>query len=82
MLFTKEHFEVAVTWKFRQVKTSFSLSIYAFCVIYKVTCSCRGTCIGKILHNASVRSEEYNKPTTNLKSAKHLENNFIMYLIT
>ena len=39
--FTKDHFEVAIKWKTRQVKTLFPLkgkSIHPSCVIYKGTC--------------------------------------------
>ena len=39
--FTKDHFEVAIKWKTRQVKTLFPLkgkSIHPSCVIYRGTC--------------------------------------------
>ena len=39
--FTKDHFEVTIKWKTRQVKTLFPLkgkSIHPSCVIYKGTC--------------------------------------------
>ena len=58
--FTKDHFEVVIKWKTRQVETLFPLkdrSIHPFCVIYKGPCLCGKTYTGVTIRNASIRSE-------------------------
>ena len=76
-------FEVAITWKTRPVKTLFPLkdkSIHPSCGIYKGTCSCGESYIGKTIRNASIRWEEPNVPTNKSEPTKHLKTIFIMYL--
>ena len=60
--FIKDRFEVAIKWKSKQV------------LISKGTCSCGETCIGETIRNASIRWEEYSRPTENLEPAKHIFN--------
>ena len=45
-------------------------------MICKGTCLCGETYIEETIRNASIRWEEYNDPTKNLKPAKHLKKNF------
>ena len=74
-------FEVAITWKTRPVKTLFPLkdkSIHPSCVIYKGSCYCGETYIGKTIRNAEnpIRWEGPNLPTNKSEPTKHLKKNF------
>ena len=73
--FTKNDFDIAISWETRKIQTLFHLKdkkLYPACKIYYGVCECGEDYIGKTNRNTITRWSEHDNPTKDCEPARHL----------
>ena len=73
--FTKNNFDIAISWETRKIQTLFHLKakkLYPVCKIYYGVCKCGEDHRGKTKRNTITRWSEYENATKDSDPARHL----------
>ena len=74
--FTKNNFDIAISWETRKIQTLFHLkdkTLYPACKIYYGICECGKDYIGKTNRNTITRWSEHHNPTKDCEPVRHLK---------
>ena len=82
--FTKNNFDIAISWETRKIQTLFHLKdkkLYSACKIYYGVCECGEDYIGETKRNTITRWSEHDNATKDSEPARHL-NKHINHVFT
>ena len=76
--FTKESFNIAISWTTRNIRSLFRVkdkNLYPAYKIYYGICECGEDYVGETKRNTATRWSEHNNPTKDTQPARHLKDN-------
>ena len=76
--FTKNNFDIAISWETRKIQTLFHLKdkkLYPACKIYYGVCECGEDYIGETKRNTITRWSEHDNATKDSEPSRHLSKN-------